>query len=166
MLGEILVKRYHSLKPVLVTQLAERSLPIPEGPGSNLPVSNFYKSRQQRKRYREWPMLRKKFIYFLAICDFTNGWPFLRRCLNYSRTRIVGKGGLWVMSFIYKYKTSTTYPLYETMQCFVLINKWRLWVQSTLPTIGLYPQSGYDQNSQHCWNTVAHSVSAVDCDTP
>ena len=38
-------------------------------------------------------------------------------------TWIVGKGGLWVTSFIYKYKTSTTYPLYETTQCFVLINK-------------------------------------------
>ena len=38
-------------------------------------------------------------------------------------TRIVGKGGLWVTSFIYKYKISTTHPLYETMQCFVLINK-------------------------------------------
>ena len=39
------------------------------------------------------------------------------------RTRIVGKGGLWVMLFIYKYKTSTIYPLYETTQHLVLINK-------------------------------------------
>ena len=61
------------------------------------------------------------------------------------RTQIVGKGGLWVASFIYKYKTSTTYPLYETTQSFVVINKWRSWVQSALPTIHLYPQSGYDQ---------------------
>ena len=38
-------------------------------------------------------------------------------------SRIVGKGRLWVASFIYKYETSTTYPLYETMRCFVLINK-------------------------------------------
>ena len=42
---------------------------------------------------------------------------------NLRRTRIVGKGGLWVTSFIYKYKTSTTYPLFETMQYFVLIIK-------------------------------------------
>ena len=60
------------------------------------------------------------------------------------RTRIVGKGGLWVMSFIYKYKTSTTYPLYETTWRFVLINKWHSRVQSALPTICLYPQSRYD----------------------
>ena len=46
----------------------------------------------------------------------------------------MGKGGLWVTSFIYKYKTSTTYYLYETMQWFVLKNKWHLWVQSALPT--------------------------------
>ena len=38
-------------------------------------------------------------------------------------TRIVGKGRLWVTSFIYKYKTSTAYPLYETTRCFVPINK-------------------------------------------
>ena len=30
--------------------------------------------------------------------------------------------GLWATSFIYKYETSTTYPLYETTWCFVLIN--------------------------------------------
>ena len=60
------------------------------------------------------------------------------------RTQIVGKGTLWVTSFIYKYKTSTTYPLYETTQCFVLINKWHSWVQSALPTIHLYQQSGYN----------------------
>ena len=52
--------------------------------------------------------------------------------------------GLWVKPFIYKYKTSTTYPLYETMGHLLLINKWRLWVQSALPTIHLYPQSGYN----------------------
>ena len=56
----------------------------------------------------------------------------------------MGKGGLWLTSFIYKYKTSTTYPLYETMRCFVLINKSHLWVQSAKPTIRLYPQFGYD----------------------
>ena len=42
---------------------------------------------------------------------------------------------LWVTSFIYKYETSTTYPLNETMQCFKLLNKWCLWVQSALPKI-------------------------------
>ena len=31
--------------------------------------------------------------------------------------------GLWVISFIYKYETSATYPLYETTQHFVVINK-------------------------------------------
>ena len=36
------------------------------------------------------------------------------------QTRIVGKGGFWVTSFIYEYETSTTYPLYETM--------WRLYL--------------------------------------
>ena len=41
----------------------------------------------------------------------------------FCRTRFVGKGGLWGTSFIYKYGTSTTYPLYETMQCFILIDK-------------------------------------------
>ena len=34
---------------------------------------------------------------------------------NGHQTRIVGKGGFWVTSFIYEYETSTTYPLYETM---------------------------------------------------
>ena len=63
-------------------------------------------------------------------------------------TRIVRKGRLWLTSFIYKYKTSTTYPLYETTWCFILINKWCLWVKSTKPTICLFPQShGYDQKS-------------------
>ena len=41
-------------------------------------------------------------------------------------------------------KHPQTYPLYETTQHFVLINKWCLRVQSVLPTICLYPQSGYD----------------------
>ena len=50
------------------------------------------------------------------------------------------------MSFIYKNETSTTYPLYETMPCFILINKLHSWVQSALPTICLYSQSGYDQS--------------------
>ena len=45
-------------------------------------------------------------------------------------TWIVGKGGLWVTSFIYKYKTSTTYPLYETTWRFILLHKWHSWVQS------------------------------------
>ena len=61
------------------------------------------------------------------------------------QTWIVGKGGFWVTSFIYKYETSTTHPLYETTRHFILINKWPLWGQSTLPTISLYPQSGSDQ---------------------
>ena len=34
------------------------------------------------------------------------------------------------------------------MQCFVLINKWHLWVQSALPTIHFYPQSGYNQTTE------------------
>ena len=34
------------------------------------------------------------------------------------QTWIVGKGGLWLTLFMYKNKTSTTYPLYETMQTF------------------------------------------------
>ena len=42
--------------------------------------------------------------------------------------------GLWVTSFIYKYKTSNTYSLYETTWRFVLINKWR------------YPQSAFTNN--------------------
>ena len=48
------------------------------------------------------------------------------------------------MSFINKYKTSITYPLYENIRCFVLINKWSSSVQSALSTICLYTQSGYD----------------------
>ena len=60
-------------------------------------------------------------------------------------TQIVGKGRLCVTSFFYKYETSTTYPLYETTQHFILKNDWCLWVQSTLPTTRLYPQSGYNQ---------------------
>ena len=51
----------------------------------------------------------------------------------------MGKGWLWVISFIYKYETSTTHPLYETTQCFILINKWYSWVQFTLPTIRVQP---------------------------
>ena len=62
------------------------------------------------------------------------------------RSRIVGKDRNWVMPFIYKYKTSITYPLYETMKHFALINKWHLWVQSALPTICLYPQSAFTHN--------------------
>ena len=54
-------------------------------------------------------------------CNFFE--MYSKRLKNNRQTRIVGKGGLWVTSFIYKYKTSTTYPLYETMRCFVLINK-------------------------------------------
>ena len=46
------------------------------------------------------------------------------------QTRIVGKGILWVTSFVYKHKTSTTYHLNETTQCFVLLNKWCSWAQS------------------------------------
>ena len=67
-------------------------------------------------------------------------------------TRIVGKGGLWVMSFINKCETSTTYHLNETTQHFVLINKLCLWVQSAfthnlpLPTTCLYPQSAFTHN--------------------
>ena len=61
-------------------------------------------------------------------------------------TRIVCKGRLHITSFIYKYKTSTTYPLYETTRCFILINKWRLWVQSGLHAIRLYMQSAFTCN--------------------
>ena len=43
--------------------------------------------------------------------------------INLCWTQIVGKGGLWVTTFIYKHETSTTCPIYETTQCFVLINK-------------------------------------------
>ena len=60
--------------------------------------------------------------------------------------KIFVRPGLWVTSFIYKYETSTTYPLYETTRRFVLINKWHSWVQSALPTIRFFPQSGYDQH--------------------
>ena len=60
--------------------------------------------------------------------------------------------GLWVTSFIYKYKTSTTYPLYETTQCFVIINMWCLWGQSALPTIRLYPQSDHIFNNLPLWS--------------
>ena len=56
----------------------------------------------------------------------------------------MGKGGFWVTSFIYKYKTSTTYPLYE-IRDICTNKKWHLWVQSALATIHAYPQSGYDQ---------------------
>ena len=78
-----------------------------------------------------------------------NCWQNVKGTFQNRWTRFVGKGRLWVTSFIYKYKTSTTYPLYEATQCFVLINKWCLWVQSALPTIRLYPQSGYDlQNNR------------------
>ena len=42
---------------------------------------------------------------------------------------------LHVMSFIYKYKTYTTYLLYETMHRFILLNKWCSWVQSALRVI-------------------------------
>ena len=60
----------------------------------------------------------------------------------FRQARFVGKDGLWVMSFIYKYKTSTTYPLYETMQRFVLINKWHrmsITHNPPLPTIQVQP---------------------------
>ena len=33
------------------------------------------------------------------------------------------KADKWIISFIYKYKTYTTYPLYETTQRFILKNK-------------------------------------------
>ena len=80
----------------------------------------------------------------------TSAPQHLKKCWwKFPSDRIVFKGRLWVTSFIYKYKTSTTYPLYETTQCFILINKWCSWVQSTLPTICLYPQSGYDQILRH-----------------
>ena len=54
----------------------------------------------------------KKFESAAALVSASKCW-----------TRIVGKGRLWVTSFIYKYKTSTTYPLYETMHRFILLNK-------------------------------------------
>ena len=52
-------------------------------------------------------------------------------------------------------KHPQTYPLYETTQHFVLINKWCLRVQSVLPTICLYPQSGYD----HLFDDVIFDLS-------
>ena len=52
---------------------------------------------------------------------------------------VAGKGRLWVMSFICKYKTSTTYPLYETTWRFVLINKWH---EYNPP----YPKSAFTHN--------------------
>ena len=64
------------------------------------------------------------------------------RIFQTNNTNLTIGPGLWAASFIYKYKTSTTYSLYENMQCFVLINKWCSWVQSALPTISLYPQCG------------------------
>ena len=48
------------------------------------------------------------------------------RTIFIRRTRIVRKGRLHVTSFIFKYKTPTTYPLYETTRHFLLINKGRL----------------------------------------
>ena len=56
-----------------------------------------------------------------------------------------GKGGLWLVSFIYKYERSTTYPLNEATQCFILINKWCLWAQSTLPTIWVRPLNDWQK---------------------
>ena len=52
-------------------------------------------------------------------------WTLSGNCIGVliCRTLIVGKGGLLLTSIIFKYKTSTTYLLYGTMQCFVLINK-------------------------------------------
>ena len=66
-----------------------------------------------------------------------------QRCIylwKYHQTRIVGKCGSWVTSFIYMYKTSTTYHLYETPRHFVLINK-----MSFVSKICLYPHSGYER---------------------
>ena len=51
-------------------------------------------------------------LYYIAAVFHWLQFNFL------SWTQIVGKGRLWVTSFIYKYKTYTTYPLYDTMQCF------------------------------------------------
>ena len=46
---------------------------------------------------------------------FWRGWftsPIFNKCG--CQTRIVYKGGLHITSFIYKYETSTTYPLNKT----------------------------------------------------
>ena len=56
----------------------------------------------------------------------------------------MGKGRLWVTSFIYKYETSTTYALYETMQHFVQINDA---CEYNLP----YPQSAFTHNPGTTW---------------
>ena len=81
-------------------------------------------------------------LHISGICQRLIRCSCAKQCLTTTEflrwTRIVG-------NIIHKFKTSTTYPLYETMQHFVLINKWCSWVQSALPTIRLYPQSRYDQ---------------------
>ena len=62
------------------------------------------------------------------VCCFSSGvnldFPdFLQKKFYNINYWIVGKGGLWLTSFIYEYKTSTTYPRYETTRHFILINK-------------------------------------------
>ena len=42
-------------------------------------------------------------------------------CKKCHRTWIIRKGRLHLMSFIYKYGTSTTYPLHKRLQCFILM---------------------------------------------
>ena len=85
-------------------------------------------------------------------------WRRMNRLLKNSphlekicRTWIVCKGGLHVTSFIYKYKTSTTYPLYGITQHFVLINKWHLLAQSARRAIRLMCNLGTSQKSEK-WN--------------
>ena len=64
----------------VVVQLAERSLPIPEDPGSNPTIGNFYrtylwltvcrKDENKRKRGRKWPI-------FYQDKGHRNYWNFL-----------------------------------------------------------------------------------------
>ena len=100
--------------------------------------------------------LRGKRLHFLfEISVFSGCCNFLKSLQFFCQTRIAHKVGLHVRQsvrqivlktlFIYKYKTSTPVPLYETMchlMMFCTYKKWCSWVQSTLCAIRLYVQSG------------------------
>ena len=85
------------------------------------------------------------------------------RTIFIRRTRIVRKGRLHVTSFIFKYKTPTTYPLYETTRHFLLINKGRLWVPSALRAIHLYVQSGYNLFINFDWMQILNNYIMLQC---
>ena len=82
---------------------------------------------------------------FKSNCFCSTNCAIFRFSAPYCLTRIVCKVRLWKTSFIYKYETSTTYPLYERTQCFIQIND-ILEYNFTLPTICLYPQSAFTHN--------------------